>query len=107
MSYTAAERETIVTVSDADEVVSIWTARRTDITKLRKNPKATEVETGEHHSVFTIPADQWNPATGIKRTVNMSPEAKAAAAQRLEAARAAREVLAEWGPKMTGPEWDD
>lgn len=87
----AAERETVVTVSDADAVVHVWTARRVDITKLRKNPKAVETGTGLVDGTtwvtFEIPADQWNPASGIKRTVNMSPEQKAANAERLARSR--------------------
>lgn len=85
------ERETTVNASDGDNFVRIWTAQRKFITKLRKHPKATEVDTGfvdgSEWASFTIPADQWNPVSGIKRTVNMSEEAKAAAAARLAKSR--------------------
>lgn len=91
---TAAERETTVTVTDDSEVVTIWTAQRKHITRLRKNPSFTEVGSGFHGSTewaeFTIPADQWNPASGAKRRVSLSAEQRAAAADRLRAARSAR-----------------
>lgn len=88
----ADERETTISVSDADNVVRVWTAQRKVITRLRKNAKATETGNGyvdgTEWASFTIPSDQWNPASGIKRTVNMTPEAKAAAAARLAQSRA-------------------
>jgi hypothetical protein len=58
---TAAERETIILGSDAEGVLSIWTAQRRIITKLRSNPAATLVEEGTHDGSvwvrFTLPAD--------------------------------------------------
>lgn len=87
----AAERETTVVATDEDEIVRISSAQRRHITKMRRNPAFTEVRTGVHDGTewaeFTIPADQWSPATGAKRKVNMTPEARAAAAARLSAAR--------------------
>jgi hypothetical protein len=48
------------------------------------------VRSGEHDGCpwaeYTIPADRWSPVTGAKRTVRMSTEQRAAAAQRLAAA---------------------
>lgn len=91
-SLNGDERETVVTVSDASDVVHIWTAQRTAITRLRKHPKVTEIKTGYHGTSvwaeFTIPSDQWNPVTGIKRTVNLSDEKRQALADRFAAARA-------------------
>ena len=88
---TAAERETTVTVSDDSDAVTIWTAQRKHITRLRKNPAFTEVRAGYHGSTewaeFTIPADQWSPASGAKRRSNLSDEQKRAAAERLRLAR--------------------
>lgn len=92
---TAAERETTVTVTDADTDVRIWTARRKDITRLRKHNGATEIRSGfdgtTEWAEFTIPADKWNPATGIKRQGRkLTPEQRKAAAERLAKARVAR-----------------
>lgn len=92
MSLTAAERETTVVINDEDQIARIWTARRKDITKLRRNAKATEVESGYHGgsewASFTIPAGEWNPATGIKRrSKEMTPAQRQEAALRLAKAR--------------------
>ena len=92
-SRTAAERETTVSVTDADTHVHIWTARRKDITRLRKHSGATEMRSGfdgtTEWAEFTIPADRWNPATGIRRQGRkLTPEQRAAAAARLAKARA-------------------
>lgn len=92
MSLTAAERETTVTISDEDRTARIWTARRKDITKLRRNPKAIEVASGYHEgsewAQFEVPGDEWNPASGIKRrSKEMTPAQRQEAALRLAKAR--------------------
>jgi hypothetical protein len=78
----AAERETTITTSDADDLVTIWSAQPGVIGKLRRNPNFTEVDSGSYGSSawarFTIPADRWNPATGAKRRVNLSDEQRVA-----------------------------
>lgn len=90
---TASERETVINSDDDSGVVRIWTAQRRFITRLRKNPAFTEVDTGHTGSTewseFTIPADRWNPASGAKRRVTMTDEQRRAAADRLRAARSA------------------
>lgn len=90
---TAPERETTVTVTDDSDVVTIWTAQRKHITRLRKNPAFAEVASGHYGSTewaeFTIPAESWNPASGAKRRVSLTAEQRAAAADRLRAAREA------------------
>lgn len=92
-NLTGPERETIANTDDDAEVVRIWTAQRRHITRLRNHRAFTEVESGYHGTTewaaFTIPADQWNPATGAKRQSSMSGEQRAAAADRLRAAREA------------------
>ncbi|HKN44261.1 MAG TPA: hypothetical protein VJW23_10075 [Propionibacteriaceae bacterium] len=89
-NLSAAERETVITTSDDDHLVSIWTAQKRFITKMRKNPQFTEVETGfygtSEFSVFTIPADRWSPL-GVKRLVNLTEQQRNQAATRLQAAR--------------------
>lgn len=91
MSLTAAERETTVVTSDGDSTVRIWTAQRKFITRLRKHDKVEEIDTGEHEGtewvLFEIPADQWNPVSGIKRTMNLTDEQRKERAERLAAAR--------------------
>lgn len=93
MSLSADERETTVNVTDGDELVRIWTAQRTHITKMRKDSAFTEVESGIFEGTefarFTIPAERWSPI-GVKRTRNMSAEARAAASERMAQTRASR-----------------
>jgi hypothetical protein len=44
MSLTAPERETVISLSDADDMATVHTHQRRVITKLRNNPAATEIE---------------------------------------------------------------
>ena len=89
-SFTAAERETIVRTSDDDDLVHIWTAQKRFITKMRRNPQFTEVETGYHgtseFAEFTVPADRWSPL-GVKRLTNLTEQQRNQASARLQAAR--------------------
>jgi hypothetical protein len=91
LSLEPGERETIVNACDADGLVRIWTAQRTVITRLRKDPAFTEIDSGHQEGTewarFTIPADEWTPA-GVKRKRNLSPD------QRAQAAARARELFA-------------
>ena len=93
---TAHERETVVTTSDGDELVRIWTAQRTVIHRLRKHPAFTETRSGHDGSSvwaeFTIPADRWSPATGAKRRVTLSAAQNEANTARLRAINQARQV---------------
>ena len=76
-NFTAAERETIIRWDDEADMVSIWSAQRPVITKLRRNPAFTEVKSGSHGSSpwaeFTIPVDRFT--FGAKRV--LSEETKA------------------------------
>ncbi len=46
MALTAYERETIVSMCDGDDLANVYTAQRTVITKLKKNPAARLLEEG-------------------------------------------------------------
>lgn len=85
-SLSAPERETVITTADDDSTVSVWTAQKRYITKLRADRDFTEVESGFYGTtewaVFTIESARWSPV-GVKRTRKMSEEAKAVAAERL------------------------
>lgn len=85
------ERETIVNSSDGDDLVRIWTAQRTYITRLRRHPAFTEVKSGKYEGTewaeFTIPADRWSPV-GARRSVTQSSEQRQASAERMRALRA-------------------
>lgn len=93
MSLNSFERETVVTTSDGDDLVRVWTAQRTVITRISRDDRFTIVDSGEHEGTrwvsATIPAEKWNPVTGAKRTRTMTDEQKKAAADRLRAAREA------------------
>jgi hypothetical protein len=95
LSWTARERETVVTVSDADEVVHIWTAQRAVIGQLRRHPSFSEVR-GDSHAPsrwaeFTIPAHLWNPTRGAKRPRRpLTEDERAVVVARLAAVNAAR-----------------
>jgi hypothetical protein len=92
---TPPERETVINTTDDDDLVEIWTAQRPYITRLRKNSKVTEIRSGHYGSTewaeFSVPSDQWSPDGGVKYSRKQSDEQKRAAAERLAAARAARE----------------
>lgn len=91
MSLHASERETTVSSTDDADEVRIWSAQRRHIGRMRRHPSFTEVRSGFHDgsewAEFTIPADQWNPASGAKRKSGLSDEQKRAAADRLRAGR--------------------
>ena len=93
-SLTPYERETIVNASDGDGVVRIWTAQRKHITRMRRNDSFAETATGYHGGTewaeFTIPASDWNPASGAKRKRNLTDEQRQALADRLAKAREAQ-----------------
>jgi len=106
--WSAYERETTVTATDGDDVVHIWTAQRRYITKLRKSPRFTEVASGVNGSqpwaAFTIPARDWNPATGAKRSSGMSAEQRLAAAERIRTHGMGRSPEEHNAPSGSSPE---
>jgi hypothetical protein len=77
-NLTAPERETIVNVSDADDTISIWTAQRPIITKLRKNPAATLVDWGRYGTTiwasFTLPSNCLSFRSAGKAAVRTAHE---------------------------------
>ena len=87
----ATERETVITVNDEDKLVHIWTAQRPVINRMQKHPSFTLLKAGTYEgspwAEFTIPADQWNPVTGVKRKLNLTAEQKAVRAERMSRVR--------------------
>jgi hypothetical protein len=82
------EQETIVTAGRTEAVVYIWTSNPVHLRRLRKDPRATETAGGIDYGQFTIPSDGFDPLKGFKRKGRvMSDEEKAAAGERLRAAR--------------------
>ena len=84
------ERETIITTSDGDKLVTIETFQRGYLGKLRRDDRFTEKPGGtDAHGVFTIERRKWSPTSGAKRNVQMTDEQRQAIAARLNAHRAA------------------
>ena len=94
MALTAPERETTIISTDGDDLVTIETAQRRYLTRLRKNPSFLEVATGTYEGTewarFTIPARDWNPASGAKRKRSLTDEQRGELRDRLANARTHR-----------------
>lgn len=73
-SLTPPERETIVNASDADDTITVWSAQRPTITRLRKLASAELIEEGHYGKTiwakFRLPAESLsfrNPMTAERR----------------------------------------
>jgi hypothetical protein len=99
----AEERETVINATDADDMVRIWTCQARYLGRLRRHPSFTEVKSGRYGSTewaeFTIPASEWNPASGAKRRVTLTDEQKRAAAAHLPKRRS---LLPKMPPQEAG-----
>ena len=80
---TAAERETTVTMTDADTHALVWTAQRTILTALRHRVaegRCEQTRTGfdgtTEWAEFRISRDEWNPVTGFKRRLSEQTRAE-------------------------------
>ena len=93
MSLTATERETIVTLNDEDETAHVYTAQRSWITKLKRNPAATLLEEGTHDGSawarFELPKGLVSfRSTRVKR--ELTEEQREELRERMAKAREAR-----------------
>lgn len=92
----AAERETTIAYSDADDSVSIYTCIKRDLTVLRKNPAFKQVRSGTYKDGtewgdFLLPVDQFGSVSSlVKRKRNLTDEQRQAVADRLANARKAK-----------------
>lgn len=96
----ANEYETTVNMTDADDLVRIWTAQRSVLTRLRKKPdKFTETKNGYYTNAygtryewaeFTIPAKDFNLAKAAINRRQLTDEQREAAARRARASFSAR-----------------
>ena len=81
----AHERETVITTSDGDELVTIETWQRGYLGKLRRDKRFTEQPGGDDtHGVFTIPRKRWTPTGGAKHNRNLTDERRAQLAERMK-----------------------
>ena len=88
------EQETNVTYSAADSIIRVWTCIPKDIRAFEKRG-APKVESGVYNdgspwAIFEFPADRLNIAMAYKPERNLSDEQRAAAAERMAKARAAK-----------------
>lgn len=90
----AAERETSIAYTDADEYVLIYTCRRQDITALKKKLDKGVVlhsegahQDGTPWAEFRIPLNRFSLAKCLKTTLALTPEERVARAERVTAAR--------------------
>lgn len=99
-SLSPAERETILNLDDESGVVRIWTAQRTVITALRKRASAgvQEIASGHHGTTewaeFTFDtgadgAGTFNLGRAFAKRPTLSPEQRAASAERMRRVRGA------------------
>jgi hypothetical protein len=76
---TPPERETVVAFNDADDHMTIWTAQRPVITKLKANPAATLIEEGHHGSsawaYFQMPVGLLTFRSGKRQVTEAQREA--------------------------------
>ena len=87
----AAERETTINLTDADEYVYIYTCRRVDINALNKKlDKGVErtasgsYKDGTPWANFRIPKQLTSISKIVKTTRTLTPEQRAASAERLK-----------------------
>lgn len=86
--WTSPERETTLTMNDESDVVLLWSAQRKYVNRVLADDRWTVLESGVNEEgqpwvSASIPASKYSPLTGVKRKNNMTPEQKAAAAERL------------------------
>lgn len=92
----AAERETTIAYTDADEYVTVFTCIRRDLTAMRKNPAFKQVRSGTYKDGtewgdFQLSVEDFGSISSIvKRKRNLSDEQRAAVAERLSNARKAK-----------------
>lgn len=86
----AAERETTIAYTDADEFVSIYTCRRQDITTIRKKlDKGVILEREGTHAdgtpfaYFKIPSKRFSVSRAVQHAVTLTPEERGRRAERM------------------------
>ena len=94
MSLSKAERETIISLSDADDVAYVYTAQRRIITKLKANPSARLIEEGVFDGTAWTRFEILNALISFRSQVRrgraLTEAEKDAAALRLAKARSHR-----------------
>jgi hypothetical protein len=74
----AAERETVISWSDADQVITIHTSQQRMITRLKKNPGATLIQTDGVNFRFEVPLGTVMPRNAKGAAKTEAPKRKLA-----------------------------
>lgn len=89
----AAERETVVTFTDADTYVHLYTCRRSDITALSKKIQpigSGAYQDGTPWAEYHVPVDLFKLPLAIRRKRDLTDEQREALRERARAMQAAR-----------------
>lgn len=87
-SLTREEMETTITYTMADENVHVFSCIKRDVSAMKKDPNYTLVKVVGKGHFFTIPVDKFR--FGSRKEYNLTAEQRAAAAERMAKARAAK-----------------
>ena len=82
-----AERETVISFNEADEMATVWTASESVFRRLvKKLGRIYLTEDGERHAVFTFPR-QFNRLPQVKAVRKLSEAHRAKLGEQLSRAR--------------------
>lgn len=85
------EQETTVCAGRSSEYVEVYTNNTVHLRRLRADDRVTEIKGGDDWGQFRISSAHFDPLAGFKRQRKpLTEEQRAAAASRLEIARAQR-----------------
>jgi len=87
---TPFERETVILMSDGDDVATISTHQRTVLTKLERNPSAVKVEDLTHGSSAGAKFEMPARLISFRRATTISDEDREAKAARMRDLAASR-----------------
>jgi hypothetical protein len=100
MALSDAERETIVSYSDADDIAYIYTAQRKVITQLKKNRAVKILEEGEFEGSAFLKCELPAKLINFRNPVQLTEQQKT---QRANSMRATRDRQLKRGPYAPKP----
>lgn len=98
----AAERETLIVWSDADQVITIDTSQQKQITALKKNPAATLIQSDGTNFRYELPLGLITIRKGKKSTAGVAKPKKVLNAAKCGATKADGTVCQMVAKKDTG-----
>lgn len=84
MSLSKEERETVITYNDADDIVNIWTAQRSQKTILDKFELATFIKNTNGGWMYEVPVENFRLGSALKKPRKLSEQARQAASERMK-----------------------